>query len=94
VQRALDEELRSEDEARRIATQAVAEDAADYDIAATLEALEREMLEAAGALEFERAAALRDEIRELRRATTPAPAKGDRHAAAQRRGGSSSRQWQ
>ena len=89
-----DEELRSEDEARRIATQAVAEDAADYDIAATLEALEREMLEAAGALEFERAAALRDEIRELRRATTPAPAKGDRHAAAQRRGGSSSRQWQ
>ena len=33
----------------------------------TVEALEREMVEAAGALEFERAAALRDEIRELRR---------------------------
>jgi len=71
VQRALDDELRGEEEARRLASHAVAEDAEAYDVAATIEALEREMVEAAGALEFERAAALRDEIRELRGAAAP-----------------------
>ena len=45
----------------------VAEDEEIYDLNALLEKLNREMLEAAENLEFERAAALRDKIAELRR---------------------------
>ncbi len=65
VARALNDELRQEEEARQLASQAVAETLAEYDVATVLAELEREMFEAAEALEFERAAALRDEIREL-----------------------------
>ena len=45
---------------------AVAEDAADYDVNETIRQLEQEMLEAAKALEFERAADLRDQIKRLK----------------------------
>ncbi len=44
------------------------EDGTDYDAQAVMQDLEREMLEAADALEFERAAILRDQLRELRQA--------------------------
>ena len=46
----------------------VAEDEAGYDLYETIQQLEKEMLEAADALEFERAATLRDEIKELKNA--------------------------
>ncbi len=69
VQRALQDELRSEESARRLAAHAVAETHAEYDAVAVADDIEREMLAAAEALEFERAAALRDELRELRRLT-------------------------
>ncbi len=73
VQRAINDELRDEEAARGLAAHAVAETEEAYDLASVLADLEREMLEAAQALEFERAAALRDEIRELRKmAPTPA----------------------
>ncbi len=60
----------SEDDAVRsvageIEAQIVAEKGADYDVATAIRDIQREMLEAAEALEFERAAALRDELREL-----------------------------
>jgi excinuclease ABC subunit B len=55
-----------EDEASAIARRAVAESPAEYDVRLVEEQLEQEMMEAAAALEFERAAALRDELRELR----------------------------
>ncbi len=44
----------------------VAEDDAGYNLHETIQQLEKEMLEAAAALEFERAATLRDEIKELK----------------------------
>ncbi len=44
----------------------VGEEAADYDVSETVRQFEKEMLEAAEALEFERAAMLRDQIKELR----------------------------
>ena len=45
---------------------AVAETGADYDISEVIHPFEQEMLEAAEALEFERAAVLRDQIKELK----------------------------
>ena len=45
-----------------------------YDIATAIDQLRQEMLEAADALEFERAAALRDEIRFLQKESTPVTA--------------------
>ena len=45
---------------------AVAEDGIEYSVSETLHLLEQEMLEAAEALEFERAAVLRDQIKELK----------------------------
>ena len=51
--------------AREIEERIIAEDGADYDVARVVADIQREMLEAAEALEFERAAALRDELREL-----------------------------
>ena len=47
----------------------------DYDVQAVIREMEAEMLEAAEALEFERAAILRDQLHELRGATDKAPAR-------------------
>jgi len=47
----------------------VREGGEDYDVHAAIQDIEREMLEAAEALEFERAAILRDELAELKRQT-------------------------
>ena len=65
TQRALYEEEAVVDRARAIAERAVAERPEQYDVRKTIADMEREMVEAADALEFERAAMLRDEIREL-----------------------------
>jgi excinuclease ABC subunit B len=67
TQRALQAEEAVTGAARDIAERAVAERPEQYDVRRTIADMEREMLEAAEALEFERAALLRDEIRELQR---------------------------
>ena len=45
------------------------ESGVDFDVTSTIKELEEEMLAAANNLEFEKAAHLRDQIRELKRAT-------------------------
>ena len=54
-------------ESEEIEKRVVREDHVDYDVYKVIAGLEREMLEAAEALEYERAAMLRDELRELKR---------------------------
>ncbi len=61
---AWEREARGQEEERRM----LRESGEDYDAQRTLQEMEKEMLKAAEALEFERAAALRDEIKELRQA--------------------------
>ncbi len=65
VQRALQDELRHVDAAREMTRQAVAENPDEYDLLEAITELEREMVAAAEALEFERAAELRDELKAL-----------------------------
>ena len=67
TQRALYDEEAVVDQARAMTERAVAERPEQYDVRKTIIDMEREMVEAADALEFERAAMLRDEIRELQR---------------------------
>ena len=66
VKRAIHGQLATEAHGREV-EQAVAETPERYDVLEMLAELEREMLAAAEAMEFERAAAIRDEIKELRR---------------------------
>ena len=81
VKRAINESLVLYSEAQRVEERMVAaESHEEYDVHRAIGELESEMLEAADALEFERAALLRDEIRELKRMlegkgapATPAP---------------------
>jgi len=68
VVRAISESLSLASEAQRVEERMVAAESHEaYDVHRAIGELEREMVEAADALEFERAALLRDEIRELRR---------------------------
>ncbi len=53
--------------ARAVEERVVREGGEDYDVHRAIQDIEQEMLEAAGALEFERAALLRDEMQELKR---------------------------
>ncbi|NSW54627.1 MAG: excinuclease ABC subunit UvrB [Armatimonadetes bacterium] len=70
VQKAIRDTIRSEEDAReaarRLIPAAAAEEVGEEDLTEIIAALESEMQEAAANLEFERAAQLRDEIRELR----------------------------
>lgn len=66
VQRHLQEQL----QARKRAQQAIDLDDAEYDLTERIADLERQMLAAAEALEFEKAAALRDKIAELKQLPT------------------------
>jgi excinuclease ABC subunit B len=68
IQRAITEHVFAKQNARDVETHFVAEDSAHYDLQQTIETLQKEMLEAANHLEFERAAALRDEIKSLQNA--------------------------
>jgi excinuclease ABC subunit B len=61
IRRGVEEIIR----AHKVAAEAVRMDEATFDRAEVLAELEREMHEAAGKLEFERAAELRDRIREM-----------------------------
>ena len=72
IRRGIEEEI----QARSIARRAVGRDETTDDTEEYLSALEAEMLEAAEKLEFERAAALRDKILELRSADGRRPALG------------------
>jgi excinuclease ABC subunit B len=66
IQKAIREGLTQESEASGIERRVVRESGADYDVHRAVQEIEKEMLEAAAALEFERAAALRDEMFELK----------------------------
>ncbi|MBO7654411.1 MAG: excinuclease ABC subunit UvrB [Kiritimatiellae bacterium] len=67
VKRALNDTLNLYDEAERIERASVSAESPEvYDIHRTIASLETEMLQAADALEFERAAILRDEISDLK----------------------------
>ncbi len=84
VEKRLDQERVRRAESRDLVAAAVVrETGGDYDVHQTLLEMEGEMLEAAAALEFERAAMLRDQIDELRSAAglasdTPAARPGKR----------------
>jgi len=66
--RSMDAELVVRQESEEMEKRVVRESGVDYDIFKTIQEVEKEMMEAAEALEFERAAVLRDELRELKRA--------------------------
>ena len=67
VQRNIGEGLVVRQGAEELNRHVVRESGVDYDVHEAIQELEKEMLEAAQALEFERAAVLRDEMNELRR---------------------------
>ncbi len=67
VVRAIDDGLRTIYDDTEVERAVVREAGEDYDVHLAVQDVEREMLEAAKALEFERAAILRDELRELQR---------------------------
>ena len=73
VSRAVEESLAVRDESHSRASAVLREAGGDLDVASTIQELESEMVTAAGNLEFEKAALLRDQIRELKRMTGPAP---------------------
>jgi excinuclease ABC subunit B len=65
--------LRTEQAAHEVEAQVVRDAGAQYGTAETIRELEKEMLEAAEALEFERAMELRDQLFELKGEKKPAP---------------------
>jgi len=66
VTRALEGSLGSQPNSRAAAAAALHESVEEFDLTETLRELEQEMVQAAGNLEFEKAALLRDQIRELK----------------------------
>src|SRR5262245_22753450 len=72
VSRAVEESLANRPGADRAAA-VINESGANFDVTETLRELEQEMLEAANNLEFEKAALVRDQIRELKRTFGGAP---------------------
>jgi excinuclease ABC subunit B len=71
VSRAVEESLSTHRETSERANAFLAETGVDLDISETIKELEEEMLAAANNLEFEKAALLRDQIRELKRNLEP-----------------------
>ncbi len=69
VSRAVEESLGSRPGAGGKAASVIRETGGDFDVTETIRELEEEMLAAANNLEFEKAALLRDQIRELKRGT-------------------------
>lgn len=67
VSRAVEESLSSNETAFQKAASVIKETGKDFDVTEVLRELEAEMLEASNNLEFEKAALLRDQIRELKR---------------------------
>jgi len=89
VERAVQSSLHLYEEAETVVSSVIRESGGDYDVSETIRTLEKEMHEAAEALEFERAAMLRDQIYELQRESTPfdepAPARKRRGRRGRRR---------
>lgn len=71
IQKAIREDLQSERKARETEECIVRETGRDYDVQRAIATMEREMAEASEALEFERAAILRDQIYELKHVENP-----------------------
>jgi excinuclease ABC subunit B len=71
IEKAIRESLSQEDRSREVEEYVVREAGEDYDVVRAIAEMEREMAEAAEAMEFERAALLRDQIYELKRAENP-----------------------
>jgi excinuclease ABC subunit B len=69
VSRAVEESLSSHKKVTEEADAFLRESGVDFDVTETVRELEEEMLAAANNLEFEKAALLRDQVRELKRAT-------------------------
>ena len=78
VSRAVEESLSTREDQAARATAVLNEATGNLDVTETVRELEEEMLAAANNLEFEKAALLRDQVRELKRMTGEAtgPAKG------------------
>jgi excinuclease ABC subunit B len=95
VSRAVEESLSSYKQTSNRAQAFLAESGVDLDLSQTIKELEEEMLAAANNLEFEKAALLRDQVRELRRAmestTTVTDAKGASQVPVNYRKGGKSR---
>ena len=80
MSRAVEESLSSHQQTSRQAHAFLSESGVDIDINETIRELEEEMLAAANNLEFEKAALLRDQIRELKRgieASAPVKARNE-----------------
>ena len=73
VTRAVEESLSSQKEVYARADAVLRESSKNFDVTETLRELEAEMIAAADRLEFEKAALLRDQIRELKRGTGGEP---------------------
>ena len=71
IEKAISESLSQEEKSREIEEYVVREAGEDYDVVRAIAEMEREMAEAAEAMEYERAALLRDQIYELKRAENP-----------------------
>jgi excinuclease ABC subunit B len=69
VKRAIEESLSARDAEKKEANAVLNDAAGNFDVAETIRELEEEMLKAANNLEFEKAALLRDQVRELKRST-------------------------
>ena len=74
VSRAVEESLAVQEEQREAATSLLRETKTDLDVTETIRELEGEMLKAAEDLQFEKAALLRDQIKELKRMISGEPA--------------------
>ncbi len=86
VERRLGEGLVVRAEAEAVERSVMREEGVSYDTHQVMQDVEREMLEAAAALEFERAAVLRDELNELKRNLgLPVPATPKRAGARRKR---------
>jgi excinuclease ABC subunit B len=85
VSRAVEESLATYESKREAGASVLKDAAMDVDLTETISELETEMLKAAEALQFEKAALLRDQIKELKRAIDGSPAGKDSKTAATKR---------
>jgi excinuclease ABC subunit B len=69
VSRAIEESLSASEVEKKKAAAVLNETAGNFDVVETIRELEEDMLKAANNLEFEKAALLRDQVRELKRST-------------------------
>ena len=94
VSRAVEESLSAHYQTSERAHSMLAESGVDIDLNDTIKELEEEMLAAANNLEFEKAALLRDQIRELKRTVEGKPSEQRKPEVHYRRGGKRRKQAQ